>query len=477
MANHNIVILGAGIAGLCAAFQIASKNKAKVIVLEKDNVVGGNSGGFEIEGIPVDYGSHRLHPSCDLKILNDISSLLKDDLLVRPRHGRIRLQGQWIHFPLKPVDLLFKLPSAFSLKVLKDMFLKILPKQEVNIPDTFSAILENGLGKTISKEFYFPYSAKMWGLNPDNLSATQARRRISASSLPKMIKKILLSMPGLKPTMSGKFFYPKNGFQQICKALFNACKDSGVEFHFNINLDTICFAKYKNNRTFTTDFEKHGTKYQISSSHVWSTIPITMLTSYLKPSPPRTVLKAAKELEYRSMILVYMVLNQNRFSEYDAHYFPEIDIPITRLSEPKNYSNSYNNINKTVLCAELPCSTKSSEWTMTDEELSKLLLKSLEKAGIPIKAPLEKIISKRTRFAYPIYKSGWETFFNKIDQWIDEIDSLVTFGRQGLFAHDNVHHALSMAYAAVDCLDNDCQFDNVKWQNYRKIFEEHVVED
>ena len=94
MEKHNVVILGAGVAGLGAALQIASQKKAKVVVLERENTIGGNAGGFELAGIPVDYGSHRLHPSCDPKILQNIKGLLKYDLLERPRHGRIRLQGR-----------------------------------------------------------------------------------------------------------------------------------------------------------------------------------------------------------------------------------------------------------------------------------------------------------------------------------------------------------------------------------------------
>ncbi|MGH9801135.1 MAG: FAD-dependent oxidoreductase, partial [Blastocatellia bacterium] len=118
-ARPRIAILGAGPAGLGAAWQLARSGKADAVVLEQRGDVGGNSGSFKIEdgeldGLPLDYGSHRLHPTCDPQILADLRGLLGDDLLDRPRHGRICLRGHWIHFPLKPIDLLLRLPMSFA---------------------------------------------------------------------------------------------------------------------------------------------------------------------------------------------------------------------------------------------------------------------------------------------------------------------------------------------------------------------------
>ena len=110
-----IVILGAGPAGLGAAYRLARRPDTAVTVVERSATVGGNAGSFELAGQPVDYGSHRLHPTCDPEVLGDIRVLLGKDLVDRPRHGRIRLRGRWIHFPLKPVDLALRLPPGFAL--------------------------------------------------------------------------------------------------------------------------------------------------------------------------------------------------------------------------------------------------------------------------------------------------------------------------------------------------------------------------
>ena len=121
MNKPHIVILGAGPAGLGAAFQLKQRGLARVTVLEQHDRVGGNAGSFELAGMRVDYGSHRLHPACDPEILRDIRTLLGNDLLDRLRHGRIRLCGRWIQFPLKPSDLALGLPPSFSFGVAADL--------------------------------------------------------------------------------------------------------------------------------------------------------------------------------------------------------------------------------------------------------------------------------------------------------------------------------------------------------------------
>ncbi len=203
---------------------------------------------------------------------------------------------------------------------------------------------------------------------------------------------------------------------------------------------------------------------------------MTVLLRCLQPTAPDDLLEAANRIEYRAMILIYLVLEQDRFSEYDAHYFPESNIRISRLSEPKNYSGT-GPPDQTVLCAELPCAPTDPEWQMSDDDLAQLVCESLGTASVPVRAPIKEIVIRRLRQAYPIYRQGYDVHFERIDRYLGSFRNLLTFGRQGLFAHDNTHHALYMAYAATSCLSTDGPFDRDRWQEYRRIFETHVVED
>ena len=110
--NAHVVILGAGPAGAGASYRFAQRQGLRVTVLEQRDSVGGNAGSFKLDGISCDYGSHRLHPVVEPDVMRDMEKLLGDDLLWRVRHGRILLKGRWIHFPLKPVDLLLRLPPG-----------------------------------------------------------------------------------------------------------------------------------------------------------------------------------------------------------------------------------------------------------------------------------------------------------------------------------------------------------------------------
>lgn len=469
-----IAILGAGPAGLGAAWQLAKQNKADAIVLEQKETVGGNAGSFEIAGLQVDYGSHRLHPACEPKILNDLRGLMGEDLLERPRHGRIRLQNRWIHFPLKPQDLILRLPVSFGAGVAFDALKKFVPHKNGNGNghETFTSVLEKGLGGTVCRDFYFPYAEKIWGLPPAELSATQARRRVSAGSLGKMARKILAVVPGFKTPGAGRFYYPRKGFGQISHSIADAARELGAKIKLNSAV-----RKIELGEKHLVTFETNGKLETIEADYIWSTIPLTVLAKIVAPEAPTEVLDASKQISYRAMVLIYLVLNEPQFTEFDAHYFPEAEIKLTRLSEPKNYSASLEPKDRTVLCGELPCAVGDEIWNASDDELKELVKDALEKCGLPVKSKILQVVTKRLPFAYPIYTRGYEKYFALQDEWADGIDRVLTFGRQGLFAHDNTHHALAMAYAAVDCLKDDGCFDKARWREYRGEFAKHVVED
>ncbi len=465
------VILGAGPAGLAAAFKLSQRGWKNVTVLERGSQVGGNAGSFEIDGIPVDFGSHRLHPVCPPAVMSDIRTLLGDDLLDRPRHGRIRLRGRWVHFPLKPVDLLTRLPPSFVAGVLVDAIRK--PFAGNGGEASFASILERGLGRTICRDFYFPYAQKIWGLSPAALDPEQAKRRVSSGSIGKMVRRVLGALPGMRRPGAGRFFYPRRGYGQISEALHRAAVDAGAMVRLDANVTAVAM---EGNRVCHVEVESGGQQLTIPATHVLSTIPVTVLAKLVRTSGAPAPKSATGALQLRAMVLVYLTLKVEQFTEFDAHYFPETAIRITRLSEPKNYSMTKRR-GRTVLCAELPCSQSDPEWSMSDEALGALVCKDLEHAGLGPLPPVIQVQTRRLPNAYPLYTKGYREAFDSLDHWIDGMNGLVTFGRQGLFAHDNTHHTMAMAYALVDSLRSDGTLDRERWAVARQSFESHVVED
>ena len=474
MAEPHVVILGAGPAGVGAAYQLRRQAKARVTVLEQQPEVGGNAGSFDGGGQRLDYGSHRLHPACDPAILADVRRLLGEDLLDRPRHGRIRLRGKWIHFPLTPIDLVLRLDPGFALGTARDAARKLL-RRSGTTEDTFAGVLIANLGPTICQDFYFPYARKIWGCDPRELSAIQARRRVSAGSFTKLVRKVLNSVPGFKPPGSGRFYYPRHGYGQISEAYAEAARDLGATLHLGHPVTSITQPGAPS-KPWVVEASRDASILTVNADYLWSTIPIPVLARLMNPPAPRAVLEAAATLRFRAMILVYLELPVDRFTEFDAHYFPGSDTRMTRMSEPKNYAALEEPRGQTTLCAELPCAVTDECWGMDEASLGNLIAVDLKRADIPLPAAPSRVHVRRLRQAYPIYLAGYERAFEVLDQWVSSLPNMLSYGRQGLFAHDNTHHALAMAYAAVDCLARG-EFDSAKWQSHRQEFATHVVED
>jgi protoporphyrinogen oxidase len=469
----HVVILGAGPAGCGASYRLAQRQELQVTVLEERETVGGNAGSFTLEGINCDYGSHRLHPVVEPGVMRDMEALLGDDLLWRVRHGRILLKGRWIHFPLKPVDLLLRLPPGFALAIARDLARKLVSRATAG-EDTFESVLRRSLGPAICEEFYFPYARKLWGLDPKDLAATAAHRRVSGSSVGKILKKVAGQIPGLKSPTAGRFYYPRRGYGQIAGSYAEAARSLGAKFRFQARVVAI---ETDRDRVSGVRYQHEGEERLLPADLVWSSLPVSLLARLVRPEPHSSVVEAARGMKFRGMILIYLVIEQDQFSPTDAYYFPETIIPISRMSEPKNFSGTSEPRGRTVLCAELPCDPGQPEWKLSDDQLGRRLTGWLEQARLPVRAPIRGVVSRRLSHAYPVYTRDYESRLATLDAWIGGISGLLTFGRQGLFAHDNTHHALATAYAAADCLDPDGVLDQRRWADYRRQFETHVVED
>ncbi|HEX6133870.1 MAG TPA: FAD-dependent oxidoreductase [Longimicrobiales bacterium] len=468
MAGPRVVILGGGPAGVGGAYYLRKTGRAQATVLEQQAVLGGNAGSFDVQGVRVDFGSHRLHHACDRSILADLEALIGDDLLSNPRRGRIRLRGRWVHFPLKPIDLMLRLDRRFAAGSLRDMVAGALNGRKNGTgADTFASVLQASLGPTICEHFYFPYARKLWGREPSELSGIQARKRVSAGTFSKLMKRLF------RPPGSGRFYYPRHGYGQITNVLAADAARRGADIMTGARVTALEPAA---GGGWTVSFEREGTGQKLRADYVWSTIPTPLVARMMRPAAPPEVLKAAGSISYRAMVLAYLVLDVDRFSTTDAHYFPEENVTMTRLSEPKNYACRTEPRGRTVLCAELPCSTEDALWQMSDADVGALVAADMERAGIPLsRAPIH-VETRRLKQAYPIYLNGYEIPFAVLDEWAESLPDFLMYGRQALFAHDNTHHGLYMASAAVDCLGEN-GFDRAKWHRYRDIFATHVVED
>src|SRR5262249_43288257 len=193
----------------------------------------------------------------------------------------------------------------------------------------------------------------------------------------------------------GHFFYPRQGYGQLSRSIATAARELGADIRLCSTIRKIDLGD-----PHRLEVESKGQLSTIKADHIWSTVPVTVLSRLARPSAPASVIKASEQIVYRAMILIYLVLDQPQWTPFDAHYFPESEIPLTRLSEPKNYSGRGEPSDRTVLCAELPCMVDDDVWQSTDEHLGFLVQDSLAKCGLQINASILSVTTKRLQFAY-----------------------------------------------------------------------------
>ncbi|MCB1016117.1 MAG: FAD-dependent oxidoreductase [Acidimicrobiales bacterium] len=457
--------MGAGPAGLLAALR-AARAGHQVTVLEAAGHVGGMAASVEVAGQRVDLGSHRLHPAVDPRHRRLLGELLGDDLQVRPRHGRISLEGRWLAFPLRPLDLVRRLPPAFAAGAARDALTGPFRRAR---DDTFAEVVRAGLGPTVASTFYEPYVTKLWGVPPDQLAGELARRRVGARSSGAVLARLVPRRRGRAPAPRATFLYPARGFGQICEALADAATEAGADVRLSAAVTGVALGPDEVEVSF-------GARERIGAGRLWSTAPLPALARMAHPGPGAEVQAAADRLGHRGLVLVYLVVDRPRWTEYDAHYFPAADNPVARLSEPKNYRDGPDPSDRTVLCAEVPADVGDATWNLTDDDLGSLVREALVRLGLPDPAPVA-VETRRLPRVYPRYRVGFAADLAGLEAWAAGQPRLLTFGRQGLFVPDNTHHALAMGDAAAAALGPDGAFDEGSWVAARDGFRSHVVED
>ncbi|MFF5212353.1 protoporphyrinogen/coproporphyrinogen oxidase [Streptosporangium sp. NPDC000396] len=488
--SADLVVMGAGPSGLAAAWRAALRGLS-VTVLERADHVGGLSASFEVAGIRVDHGSHRLHPATPPHLLADLRGLLGDDLQERPRNGRLRIADRFVGFPLKPGELAKRLPPALLAGVARDAL--TAPLRGAGRKDTYAGTLRASLGPALYDALYAPFAVKLWGLPGEEIDGDQARKRVTADSPWKIARRVLRG----QSNGQGKiFYYPRRGFGQIVDALADAATAAGAD----IRLGTACTriepgagavelhtsggpaaagaagpdATGSVPGVRPTGEAPSAPGDRLTAGRVFSTIPMPALARLVEPGPAPEVAEAAGRLRFRAMVLVYAVHEGGRWTPFDAHYLPGPETPVTRISEPANYRTSADDPgDRTVLCLEIPCAVGDEIWTTDD--FSGIVHETLSRCGLP-PVNLADLSVRRVPHVYPVYETGYARHLSGLDAWAATIPNVTTFGRLGLFAHDNTHHAMVMGYDAVDSLTGE-GWDASAWRAARERFAGHVVED
>lgn len=351
--------------------------------------------------------------------------------------------------------------------------------------DTYAEVVRARVGPTLSEHLYVPFARKLWGTNPDELAGEQARRRIATTSPAALVTRLFTRSSGRH------FHYPRRGFGQIVEAIAEAASTAGAHLAVGAEVTAVDVGRPGGMCVRTADDQTW------EAAVVLSTIPLATLVEMVSPAAPDNVSAAASAQVSRAMVLVYLVLDrpagearlrgasrerpdetpaEMRWTRFDAHYVPTPGILPTRVSEPRNYRDNSEPDDRTVLCVEVPCSVGDDLWSARDADLVGRVVEDLGRIDLPPVVPVRWEV-RRVRSAYPVYRIGHERDLDAIERWLQGFPGLVTLGRQGLFAHDNTHHTLEMAWEAVASLHRDGGVDTARWARARDRFRTHVVQD
>ncbi|MFQ5615524.1 MAG: NAD(P)/FAD-dependent oxidoreductase [Anaerolineales bacterium] len=431
---NNIIIIGAGPAGLTAAYELAKRERSSK-VLEKSGHVGGIARTESYKGYRFDIGGHRFYTKIK-EVENIWRELLGDDFLERPRISRIYYQGKFYHYPLKLSNTLMNLGIFTSFAVgLSYLQSQLFPYPEEN---TFEEWVSNRFGKKLYSIFFETYTEKVWGMPCSEISAEWAAQRIKGLSLPVAVRNALFRYPdGKVKTLINSFEYPCLGPGMMWEAAQRYVEERGGEVQLNTPVQKLVHDGKRVLYAVAMRGQAAG-QQQIPGSHFISSMPISELIKCLEPSAPSDILAAANDLAYRDFLTVVLILDRPELFPDNWIYVHEPEVRIGRIQNFKNWSpDMVPDLSKTSLGLEYFCSVGDDLWQMEDEALIALGKRELEQIGLASAQDVIDGVVVRQPKAYPIYNSTYQEHLEEIKDYLAGFENLQTIGRNGMHKYNN----------------------------------------
>ena len=241
--------------------------------------------------------------------------------------------------------------------------------------------------------------------------------------------------------------YPRKGIGVFFEMLAAKIQQCGGEVRLSTEVKKVTF---KNGRISSVEIKDSHTSRRIQCDAIVSTIPIPSLVVYLDGSEVLSQLKSnARELRYRDLICVYLVLDKDYFSDAHWIYLLDEDMKANRLSEQKNLNPDSCRPGTTVLSFDITSQQGDFLWNSSDSFLIGMAIADLERLGVNPRTILDGFVL-RTENAYPVYKKGFEKNIDSILSHFSEIPNLFSIGRHGLYLNNDIHDSMEMGYLAAE---------------------------
>lgn len=434
---EHVVVIGAGPAGLTAALRLVEAG-VRVTVLERRKAIGGLGGTTTFEGragtYRFDFGGHRfITHNADL--LRLVEELVGDDLLTAERRSVIRLDGRTYDYPLSLANLLANAPPAMLAGAARDLALMPLRRRNAD-PESFAAWIEGRFGRTLYRTFFEGYTRKLWGIEPDRLSADWAEQRISLVDLRDVARRLLPGAGKGPRTYARGYRYPRHGFGVIFERLAGRLARAGAEIRSGMSVTGL---RARDGRVTAVETDAG----ELACDAVVSTVPL----------PAMVRLTGGKSrLRFRGLRFFNMPMAIADVSPWTWQYLSDPGIVATRLQEPKRRSPEMAPPGMSSLMLEIPCDPGDALWTMDDEELFPRVAADLRSLGIDPARATGEFFSVRAPQAYPLMECGYQAERARALAHLSRFSNLVQCGRQGTFRYVFTDAAMEMGQMAANGL-------------------------
>jgi len=445
--KKTIVILGAGITGLAAAYYLSKE--FKVIVLEKDNSAGGLAKGFRHKDFILDLGPHKIYTELP-DILDEMKKI--SPLLRIKKKNSIYLKNNYYDFPLKLSQIAKNMPLT-ALQAGLDVVTKSFKQKPDNSYENF---LINRFGKTLYELSFKDYAYKVWNSDPKDLDRELAKRRVAISNVFELVKSVLFKK---NKNISAEYFhYPEKGMDQFLNSLTKKIILNKGKIMKNADITKI---KIKNNMLEYVEYNKK----RIRADYVISTIPLNILNDLTETD--RVVEKTTSKITYQSLFILYVILKKPRALDDCWIFFPEKKFIFQRISEQKAFSPLTSPKDKTCLMIE---TTKNLNLQTIQQ-----IFAQAESAKLFKKNEIEEYFIKFVPQAYPIYKKGFLPELKKTEDFFESIDNFYLLGRSGLFNYNNMDQCWDMAMKIYEQIKE--KKSKAGWKKTKNYFENYKIVD
>ena len=447
MEHYPVAIIGAGPAGLTAAYELV-KHDVKSVVLEQSDIVGGISRTETYRGYRFDIGGHRFYTKVEA-VQQFWQEVLADEFIKVPRLSRIYYQGKFFDYPLSLFNTLSNLGILESCSILLSYLkvklkAKLIPSPQ---PDNFEDWAIDCFGERLYKTFFKTYTEKVWGIPCKKIQADWAAQRIQGMSLKRAVLNALFGSQNAKSLIK-EFDYPILGPGMMWERCQELVEEKGSPVFLNTSVVQI---QREGTQIKSITVQQGNQRSTITAEHFISTMPVTTLVHRLDPSPPPRILESARKLKYRDFLIVALIVDRENLFPDNWIYIHSPEFKVGRIQNFKNWSPAMvPDASKTCLGMEYFCSEGDALWEQSDLELIELASCELVGLGLVNKqAIIEDGVVIRQRKAYPVYDGEYRKHVQVLQDYIKTFDNLQTVGRNGMHRYNNQDHSMLTALLAA----------------------------